>query len=292
MPAYLLAGPAVALIGIVAIVFVMRHKSTEERSMYSSRRSQLQRKVHAARSRTLAPRGRSGKAPTEAEIAATQIGAQPAYQAPVAPKQAWEMPATATSYVAPPAEPPPAYAPPPAYEAPAYTPPAQPAEPMPAPAPTFEPAPTSPATEEPVWTPAPAEPAWNPAATSAPAPAPAEPISAPQPASTPAGGGASWEIVGDVAPGQLDEPDRGKGKDKDRDKGKDRHKEKAAAASGNAAWSLASGEAAIEPGAEDEGEMVRVPNPAMAIAQYAVLVVGLVMVLIGVLVMVANSKVT
>ena len=291
MPAYLLAGPAVALIGIVAIVFVMRHRSTEERSMYSSRRSQIQRKVQAARSRTLAPRGRSGKAPTEAEIAATQVGAQPAYQAPVAPKQAWEMPATATAYVAPPAEPPPAYTPP------AYTPPAQPAEPMPAPAPTFEPAPAAPATEEPAWTPAPAEPAWNPAATSAPAPAPAEPISAPQPVSTPAGGGASWEIVGDVAPGQLEEQDRGKGKDKekekDKNKGKDRQKERAAAAAGGtAAWSLASGDAAIEPGAEDEGEMVRVPNPAMAIAQYAVLVVGLVMVLIGVLVMVANSKVT
>jgi hypothetical protein len=34
------------------------------------------------------------------------------------------------------------------------------------------------------------------------------------------------------------------------------------------------------------------PSAAMALAQYAVLVVGLVMVLIGVLVMVANSKVT
>lgn len=281
MPAYLLAGPAVALIGIVAIVFVMRHRSTEERSMYSSRRSQIQRKVQAARSRTLAPRGRSGKAPTDAEIAGTQM-AQPAYQAPVAPKQAWEMPATTSAFAAPPVDAPPAYAPP------VYTPPSQPAEPMPAPAPTFEPAP--PATDEPVWTPAPAEPAWNPAAASTPAPA-AEPISAPQPVSTPAGGGASWEIVGDVAPGQLDEPARGKGKDKDKGKGKDRQKEKAAAG-GSAAWSLASGEAAIEPGAEDEGEMVRVPNPTMAIAQYAVLVVGLVMVLMGVLVMVANSKVT
>jgi len=283
MPAYLLAGPAVALIGIVAIVFVMRHRSTEERSMYSSRRSQIQRKVQAARSRTLAPRGRGGKAPTEAEIAATQVAA-PAYEAPVAPKQAWEMPAAPAAYAAPPAAPPPAYSPP------AYEPPAQPAEPMPAPAPTFEPAP---AQEEPVWTPAPAEPSWNPAATAAPAeapaPAPAERTSAPQPASTPAGGGASWEIVGDVAPEQLAEPERGKGKDKDKDKRKEKA---AAAAGGTSAWSLASGEAAVEPGAEDEGEMVKAPNPAMAIAQYAVLVVGLVMVLIGVLVMVANSKVT
>ena len=54
------------------------------------------------------------------------------------------------------------------------------------------------------------------------------------------------------------------------------------------------------PVAEDErnapgdGEAVEVkaPGAAMAVAQYAVLVVGLVMVLIGVVVMVANSKVT
>lgn len=280
MPVYLLAGPAVALIGIIAVVFVMRHKSTEQRSMYSNRRSQIQHKVQAARSRTLAPRGRSGKAPTDAEIAATQMAAAPAFQAPVAPKQAWEMPATATAYAAPPA------APPPAYEAPAYTPPAPPAEPMPPPAPTFAPSPSAPVADEPVWTPAPAEPAWNPAAAPTPAPAPAERISAPEPASTPAGGGASWEIVGDVAPEQLEEPARGKAK------GKDKQKDKAPAATGGGAWSLASGEAAVEPGAEDDGDMVKAPNPAMAIAQYAVLVVGLVMVLIGVLVMVANSKVT
>jgi hypothetical protein len=52
------------------------------------------------------------------------------------------------------------------------------------------------------------------------------------------------------------------------------------------AWSLASGEAA--PGEEpDEGP--KKPSAVIAIAQYAVLVVGLVMVLIGVVVMVANS---
>jgi hypothetical protein len=51
------------------------------------------------------------------------------------------------------------------------------------------------------------------------------------------------------------------------------------------AWQLASGEVAgDEP---DEGP--RKPSAALAIAQYAVLVVGLVMVLIGVVVMVANS---
>ena len=44
-------------------------------------------------------------------------------------------------------------------------------------------------------------------------------------------------------------------------------------------------------GGDEEAE-VRRPSAIPAIAQYAVLVVGLVMVLIGVLVMVANSHVT
>ena len=101
---------------------------------------------------------------------------------------------------------------------------------------------------------------------------------APQPASTPAGEGASWEIVGDAKAATAEEPPR---------KGKDKKKDKQAAATGSA-WQLASGEAATE----DAAEEVKAPNPGMAIAQYAVLVVGLVMVLIGVLVMVANSKVT
>src|SRR6267143_3105675 len=54
----LLIGPAVALLGIVAVVFVMRHKSVEKHSMYSARRSQIEHKVRAARQRTLAPHGR------------------------------------------------------------------------------------------------------------------------------------------------------------------------------------------------------------------------------------------
>ncbi len=279
MPPVLLVGPAVVLIGIVAVFFVMRGKAKDERSMYSSRRSQIQRKVQAARSRTLAPHGRGAKAPTPTEIATQVAPPQPTF----APKQAWEMPAAPAAYAAPPAEAP-------AYMPPAYTPPAAPVEPIPAPMPTFEPAPAAAPAEEPSWTPGPAEPAWNPTAGSSAAPAPAETTRAPQPASTPAGGGASWEIVGDVSPEQLEQP-AAKGKDKGKDK--DKRKEKAAAAaSGNAAWSLASGEAAIEPGLDDDGDMVKAPNPAMAIAQYAVLVVGLVMVLIGVLVMVANSKVT
>ena len=247
MSPYLLAGPAVALIGIVAVMFVMRHKSSEKRSMYSSRRSRMEHKVKAARSRTLAPHGRSDHAPTSAEIAAAAPMA-PVYQAPaVAPRQAWEVgPATS----APAFSPPPAAAPP-AYSPPAFSPPA-----------------------------APAEPSWNPNPAPPPStPAKAEPAKAPQPAATPAGGGASWEIVGDARDATADEPaPKTKGKKKD----------KQAAATGSP-WQLASGEAATEEGAAEE---VKGPNPTMAIAQYAVLVVGLVMVLIGVLVMVANSKVT
>ena len=272
MSPYLLAGPAVALIGIVAVMFVMRHKSTEKRSMYSSRRSQIEHKVKAARSRTLAPHGRSGRAPTDAEIAAVAPVA-PAFEARVAPRQAWEVgPATsAPAYAPPPA------AAPPAYEPPAYSPPAAPAEPFtPAPSPEPSPAPV----EAPSWTPAPAEPSWTP--TPAPpvsSPAPAAPAMAPRPAARPAGEGASWEIVGDAKEAAAEEPVR---------KGKDKRKEKQATATGSS-WQLASGEAATEEGAAEEA---KAPNPAMAVAQYAVLVVGLVMVLIGVLVMVANSKVT
>jgi hypothetical protein len=51
------------------------------------------------------------------------------------------------------------------------------------------------------------------------------------------------------------------------------------------AWQLASGEVAGDEA--DEGP--KRPSAVLAIAQYAVLVVGLVMVLIGVVVMVANG---
>jgi len=269
MSPYLLAGPAVALIGILAVMFVMRHKSTEKRSMYSSRRSRMEHKVKAARSRTLAPHGRSGHAPTAAEIAAA-APAPPAYQAPVAPRQAWEVgPATsAPAFSAPPAAAPPAYSPP------AWSPPA------PAPAETFTPPPSAAPVEEPSWTPVPAEPAWTPSpAAPASTPAPAEPRAAPQPVATPAGEGASWSIVGDAKAGPAE--DRAP-------KGKDKKKGKQAAGT-TAAWQLSSGDAPAEAGAEEEA---KAPNPVMAIAQYAVIVVGLLMVLIGVLIMVANSKVT
>ncbi|HET7465746.1 MAG TPA: hypothetical protein VFL29_03700 [Candidatus Dormibacteraeota bacterium] len=275
MSPYLLAGPAVALIGIVAVMFVMRHKSTEKRSMYSSRRSQIQRKVAAARSRTLAPHGRSSKTQTQADIAAQMAPATPAYEAPVAPRQAWEVgPATSAPAYAPPPAAPPAYEPPPAEPPTPFT-----------PSPTFAPAPAAPAPstpplEEPSWTPAPAEPAWTPGAT--PVPAPVEPVAAPEPVSTPAGAGASWSIVGqDEVPATEERAPKAKDKKKD--------KQAAATATGGA-WSLASGDSPSEEGGDEVA--VKAPNPAMAIAQYAVLVVGLVMVLIGVLVMVANSKVT
>jgi len=69
--AYLLAGPMVAIIGIVAVFFVLRRKSVEKRSMYSARRSQIEHKVRAARQRTLAPHGHAPKA------AEQPAGAQP-----------------------------------------------------------------------------------------------------------------------------------------------------------------------------------------------------------------------
>src|SRR5204863_7874457 len=173
MSPYLLGGPAVALLGIVVVSFVMRLKSSERRSMYSSRRSRIEHKVKAARSRTLAPHGRSDHAPTSAEIAAAAPMA-PVYQAPaVAPRQAWEVgPATSS----PAFSPPPAAAPP-AYSPHAYTPPAAPAQP-------FTPAPAG----EPSCTPAPAERPRTPNLPPAPSPqATLEPPQAPQPAASPAG---------------------------------------------------------------------------------------------------------
>jgi hypothetical protein len=259
---YIIAGPAAALIGIVSVFFVLRRKSVEKRSMYSSRRSQIERKVRSARSRTLAPKGRGGKAPTEAEIAAaTPLTATPAYEAPRT--QSWDTPAApaAPAYEAPPAAPAPAYEPP-AYQPPPAA-PSAPAEPM------------TPAPSQPEWTPAPAEAVWTPA-PSADIPRAREAEAPAAQPDVPAGEGAAWSIVGDARPGDEAAP-------KDKDKGK--KKDKTATGS---AWELSSGGA---PG-EDADDEPKKPSAAVAIAQYAVLVVGLVMVLIGVLVMVANSKVT
>ena len=78
----LLVGPFVAVVGLVAIFFVMRRKSVDKRSMYSARRSQIEHKVRAARQRTLAPHGHAEK---PAEAAPT---AAPAPTATFTPKQA------------------------------------------------------------------------------------------------------------------------------------------------------------------------------------------------------------
>jgi hypothetical protein len=126
-----------------------------------------------------------------------------------------------------------------------------------------------PTPSEPAWTPAP-EP-LPPAQTVAPAASVAAATS-----STSAGG---WSIVStEKDPADSAEPSSRKGK-KDKD-----------GSPTSSSWQLASGEA---PGDEAEEPMLRKPSATvMAVAQYAVLVVGLVMVLIGVLVMVANSHVT
>jgi hypothetical protein len=110
----------------------------------------------------------------------------------------------------------------------------------------------------------------------------AEPV-APQ-VSTPSGGGASWEIVGAGVPG-AQAPERADHKEKKERKDK-KGKEKQGQT--GASWQLAAGEL---PG-DDADDIIKKPSAAIAVAQYAVLVVGLVMVLIGVVVMVANSHVT
>jgi hypothetical protein len=293
MPLIILVGPAVALIGIVAVVFVMRHKSEEKRSMYSARRSQIEHKVRAARQRTLTPRGRSEKppeappAPAGSSIfaptpSAPQVTYQPsAFEPPpaaAAPEVAlppempqgspWEVGTTSPAPFGAPSETVPGQYPPsqPAPAEPVYT-PAEPAYPAAEPAyPPAEPAYTP---AEPVYTPpAPSEPAWNPAAAAPPAP-----LEAVEPATAAAAPG-SWSVVSESKESAAtggDQPHK-----KEKKKG------------GGSAWQLASGNA---PGDEDT-EVVTTPSPAVAIAQYAVLVVGLVMVLIGVFVMIANSHVT
>jgi len=108
--------------------------------------------------------------------------------------------------------------------------------------------------------------------------APREPLTPAEPARpvTPAAP-AAWSVVGEAAKDSAvsaePEPKKKKGK----------HQADAPAGS----WQLASGNA---PGAEPD-EVVKAPSQGVAIAQYAVLVVGLVAVLIGVLIMVASSTV-
>jgi hypothetical protein len=272
----LLVGPFVAAVGLVAVFFVMRHRSVQTKSMYSARRSQIEHKVRAARQRTLAPTGRHAEkeaAPVEQAFTASGMEAKaaiptatwgvpaprpeapPAPPPPSPPDQAWEVGPTVPP--PPPSQPPPS---PPPYrpQAPAYEPPPEPAFSPPPPA--FEPAPPDAG-----WTPAPMEPV---APSVEAVPSPMEPQ-----VSTPAGGGASWSIVGESKAGAEPVPVK-----------KSKKEQKAQAGS----WQLASG---MAPG-EDADDEVRPPSNAIAVAQYAVLVVGLVMVLIGVVVMVANSHAT
>jgi hypothetical protein len=101
--------------------------------------------------------------------------------------------------------------------------------------------------------------------------APAEPV-APAASATSAG---AWSVVNTTKDGAVAEPES-----KKKDKG----------GAPTSSWQLASGDA---PGLDaEEPEVKRPAGTLMALAQYAILVVGLVMVLIGVLVMVANSHVT
>jgi hypothetical protein len=265
MPYALVLGPAAALLGIVAIFFVLRRKSVDKRSMYSARRSQIEHKVRAARQRTLTPHGRAEK-PEETASAAAPASPFGGTQAPIATYEAsaYEPPPAAAAPAvrgvpdAPTSSPwdvGPTVAPPTQFDAPI---PGQ-FEAPPA-APPYEPA----APSEPVWTPAPApaEPA-----------APVEPV---RPAAT-AASPAAWSVVGEAKESAATvEPQRKKKKGKDQE----------AAASGS--WTLASGNA---PGDEPEEGAFKPPGQAVAVAQYAVIVVGLLAVLIGVVIMVAGSPV-
>ena len=277
--AYLVAGPLVALIGIGAVFFVFRRKSEDKHSMYSARRSQIEHKVRAARQRTLAGHGHAERPPDE-PVAAP---APTMDQQPVQPTMVYEAPA----FSAPPVAPPPAAPPDRPSEPPPWE---QPSIPAPAPAPSsfdfpsaqpepFTPAPVEPfrPAPEPTPMPAPSEPSWTPAPEPLP---PAQTVAPAASAVAPAASSASaagWSVVSTEKDSAVSaEPSSKKKKDKD---------------DGQAgSWQLASGEA---PGDEaDEPLLKRPSGTVMAIAQYAVLVVGLVMVLIGVLVMVANSHVT
>jgi hypothetical protein len=256
MPIALIVGPAAALVGVIAIFFVLRRKSVDKRSMYSARRSQIEHKVRAARQRTLAPHGRTEKVEEPAAGAA-------------APTSTWVTPAPQATYEASAFEPPPAAPPPPTkgrHDAPSQSPWDLGA---PAPAPSqFAPLEAPPA-PEPTFTPAPSEPVWTPA------PAPSEPARPIEPEKPAAASPAAWSVVSEAkqsAETTVDQPRKKKGK---RD----------AADAPPGGWSLASGNA---PGMEPD-EVIKAPSQLVAVAQYAILVVGLVMVLIGVLVMVANS---
>src|SRR5882762_7946054 len=100
MPIALIIGPAAALVGVIAIFFVLRRKSVDKRSMYSARRSQNEHKVKAARQRTLTPHGR-------AEKPAEQAAAPAASGSPFAQQVRQTVTYEAPAYEPPPAAPPP-----------------------------------------------------------------------------------------------------------------------------------------------------------------------------------------
>jgi hypothetical protein len=103
----------------------------------------------------------------------------------------------------------------------------------------------------------------------------------------PASEGPGWSIVGDQKAAAEPEPVKGRSKEK---AAHSAHAEAGQAAQPGS-WQLASGQAPDTDAAEEE--VVKRPSGTIvALAQYAILVVGLVMVLIGVLVMVANSHPT
>ena len=265
MPIALIIGPVAALVGVIAVFFVLRRKSVDKRSMYSARRSQIEHKVRAARQRTLAPHGHTEK------VEEAPAGAAPTsvYAPTPAPRAVYE----ASAF-----EPPPAAPPPPVkgfQEAPSQSPwdlsaTTAPSQFAPPEAPSQFAVPEAPPAPEPTFTPPPSEPVWTPA------PAPSEPARPVEPEKQAAASPAAWSVVSEAkASGEttVDQPKRKK-------KGK-----RDAADAPPGGWQLASGNA---PGMESD-DVIKAPSQLVAVAQYAILVVGLVMVLIGVLVMVANS---
>jgi hypothetical protein len=119
----------------------------------------------------------------------------------------------------------------------------------------------------------------------APAQAPPEPLTPLEPVRPAAASAApaEWSVVGEV----KESASTAEVEPKKKKKGKEKEQEAAPAGS----WQLASGNApGVEPDDSEEA-VARTPGQAVAIAQYAVLVVGLVAVLIGVLIMVASSPV-
>lgn len=232
-----LIGALAALVGVVAVFFVMRHRSVQTKSMYSSRRAQIEHKVRAARQRTLGPQKHPAVAaapgapagPVEIVTDVAPAYAPPPGESPSPPsRHVWDIGPTA-----------PAPAPPQAPRAPAPPPPVF----VPAPEPPTEQLPP-----EPVWTPTQAD--------------------AQQPAAAAAGGEAGWEVVRE--PGEPGTPaSAGRGKSRQ---------------PAGAGWEIVGG-----PNADDADDGAKRPSAVLAVAQYVVLVLGLMIVLFGVLVMVADS---